>query len=167
VAVGAFETLDEVASCGIPDANALVEGPGRDVLGVWGDGDRGDAVFDGECEDVLPGFDVPEADGAVAGSGGNGATVAGEVERVDVLLVACKGVADASGGNVPDLYLLALVCQRLKITYSDQLVFRASCEISSVRTEADTSDIEISNSIHRLILQDANLLSGHDIENLC
>jgi hypothetical protein len=53
------------------------------------------------------------------------------------------------------------------ITYSNQFVLCTGSEISSIGAEADTSDVQISNSINRFILQDANLLSSNDIENLC
>ena len=79
MAVWTFETLDQVSRDGVPDANALVERTGCDVLGVWGDGDGGDAVFDAEREHVLPCFDVPKADGAVTGAGSDSAAIAGEV----------------------------------------------------------------------------------------
>jgi hypothetical protein len=104
VAVWTFETLHEIASSGVPDTNALVERAGSDVLGVGRDGNGSDAIFDGEGKNILTCLDVPEADGAVTGTGGDGAAVAGEVKGVDILLVAGEGVADASGGNVPHLY---------------------------------------------------------------
>jgi hypothetical protein len=52
-------------------------------------------------------------------------------------------------------------------TYSDQFVLCTGSKISSIGAEAHTSDVQISNRINRLILQDANLLSGNDIEDLC
>lgn len=51
-------------------------------------------------------------------------------------------------------------------TYSNQLILGTSCEISSIRTEANTSDIQISNRVNRLILQNANLLSSNNVEDL-
>ena len=48
-------------------------------------------------------LNVPQADRAVAGAGGNVAPVGGKVEGVDVLFVTFEGVADLLGGDVPDL----------------------------------------------------------------
>jgi len=99
----AFGALDEDAGLGVPDANAFVQTAGCDEAVVGRDGDGGDAVFDCKGEDALVFLDVPEADGAVAGAGGDVAAVGGEVERVDVLLVAGELVQDAFGLDVPDL----------------------------------------------------------------
>lgn len=107
VAVGALETLDKVAVGGVPHADALVEGTSRDVLGVGRDGDGGDAILDAEGQDVLACLDVPEADGAVAAAGRDCAAIAGEVERVDVLLVTGEAIPDGSVGDIPDLVMLA------------------------------------------------------------
>ena len=52
-------------------------------------------------------------------------------------------------------------------TNSDQLVFRTSSEISPIRTEANTPDVQITNSINRLVLKNANLLSRSHIKDLC
>ena len=52
-------------------------------------------------------------------------------------------------------------------TNSDQLVFRTSSEISPIRTEANTPDIQITNSIDRLVLKNTNLLSCSHIKDLC
>ena len=101
--VGSFEAFDKVACCGVPDADALVEGTGCNILGIGGDGNGGDAILDAEGQDILSCFDVPKTDCAITRTRGNGTTIAGEVERVDILLVACKGVANASGSNVPNL----------------------------------------------------------------
>jgi hypothetical protein len=108
VTVWTLETLNEIARGGIPDANALVERTGSDILGVGRNGDGGDAVLNGKGENILSRLDVPKADSPVARTGGDGATITGEVKRVDVLLVAGERVADASRGNIPDLALLAI-----------------------------------------------------------
>lgn len=151
VAVWAFETLDKVASSGIPDTDALVERAGSDVLSIWGDGNSGDAVFDAESQYVLAGFDVPEPDGAVATAGSDGSTITSEVQGVDILLMTCESISDASGSNVPD---------------PDQLVFCASSKISSIGAETDTSDVEITDRIDGFILKNADLLSADNIEDL-
>jgi hypothetical protein len=65
--------------------------------------------------------------------------------------VASKGISDGPGGNVPD---------------SDQFVLGTSGKVSSIWTEANASDVKIANSIHRLILENANLLTGNYIKNL-
>lgn len=59
VAVWAFKTLDEITSSSIPDSHTLVEGSRCNILGVGGDGDGGDAIFDAEGQDVLTSFDIP------------------------------------------------------------------------------------------------------------
>lgn len=107
VSVWTLETLDEVTGGGIPDANALVEGSGCDILGVGRDGDSGNAILDAESEDVLSSLDVPETDSAVTAARGDGSAITSEVQGVDVLLVTSKGDFNGSGGNVPDLGLLA------------------------------------------------------------
>jgi hypothetical protein len=53
------------------------------------------------------------------------------------------------------------------LTYSDQFIFCASCKVSSIRAEADASDVQITDGVDRLILEDADFLSSHDIKNLC
>jgi hypothetical protein len=152
VAIWTLETLDEIASSGIPDADAFVERSGCNELGVWGDGDSGDTILDTESEDVLTSFDVPETDSAVTATGSDSAAITGKVERVDILLVPSECVSDGSRGNIP---------------YSDQLVLGTGSKVSSIRAEADASDVKISNCVDRVVLENANLLSGHNVEDLC
>jgi hypothetical protein len=102
VSIWAFEALDEVASGGIPDSNTLVERSSSNELGVWRDGDSGDTIFDAEGENILAGLDVPKSDGAITATGSDGATVTSEVQRVDILLMASKGIPDGPSGNVPN-----------------------------------------------------------------
>ena len=87
VAVGALETLNEITVGSIPHAHALIKRASCDVLGVGRDGNSRHTVLDAEGQDVLARLDVPEAHGAVAAAGRDGAAVTREVERVDVLLV--------------------------------------------------------------------------------
>jgi hypothetical protein len=63
--IWAFETLHKITSCSIPNANALVEGSSCDVLGIWGNGNGGNAIFNAEGKDILTSLDVPETNGAV------------------------------------------------------------------------------------------------------
>ena len=107
VAVRALETLDEIPVRGIPHSDALVERAGGDILGVGRDGDSSHTVLDAEGQDVLAGLNIPEADCAVTTARGNGAPIASEVERVNVLLVTSKAVPDRPVGDIPHLALLA------------------------------------------------------------
>jgi hypothetical protein len=118
VAVLAFETHHQLAALDVPDADALVEGSGRDELVVGRDGDRGDAVLDGEVCNLGVGLEIPQADTAVATAGGNDAAVARKVETVNVLLVAGELVLDGTAGNVPDLGVLVWY---VKIHFQDLL----------------------------------------------
>jgi hypothetical protein len=103
VALLAFGALDEDTGLSIPDADALVQATCGDKAVVGWDGNGGDAIFNLESKDALVLLDIPESDCAVAGAGGDVTTVGGEVERVNILLVAGELVEDALAGNVPDL----------------------------------------------------------------
>ena len=103
VAVGPFEALQEVAELNVPHPHALVEGARRHELGVGRDGDRRDAILDGEGQVASARLQIPDPDGAIATAGCDGASVAGEVERVDVLVVARERGADLPGLDIPDL----------------------------------------------------------------
>lgn len=103
MAVLSFETLDEVAGHGIPDADTLIKRAGCDVLGVWGDCNSRDTVFNAESQDVLAGVNIPETDGTVTTSGSNSTTIPSEVQRVNVLLMAGEGISYASSSNIPNL----------------------------------------------------------------
>lgn len=103
VAVGALKTLRKVASH-VPDADALVQGSGSNELLVGRDSNSRDTVFNREDRRVLPGFNVPKTDGSIATAGSNSATIAREVETVDILFVAVEGVANGPRLNIPDLY---------------------------------------------------------------
>lgn len=88
----------------VPDTDALVEGTGSDVLSIRRDSNSGNSILNCESKSVRTGFDIPESDSSVAGAGGNGATIAGEVKRVDILLVAGEVVPNGSRLYVPDLF---------------------------------------------------------------
>lgn len=78
--IGTLEALDEVASGDLPHADALVERSRRHVLGVGRDGDRGNAVFNGQGEDVGRLLDIPESDCTVTTTRGDSSAIAGKVE---------------------------------------------------------------------------------------
>jgi hypothetical protein len=99
----AFEADDELAGLDIPDADALVEGASGDVKIVGRDGDGGDSVLNGEVADLHVRFKIPETDASIAAAGCDDLAVAGEVQRVDVLLVAGELMLDRTAGDVPDL----------------------------------------------------------------
>jgi hypothetical protein len=103
VALLAFGALDENTGLSVPDADALVQTACGDKAVVGWDGNGGDAIFNLESKDALVLLDIPESDRAVAGAGGDVTTVGGEIERVNILLVAGELVEDALAGNVPDL----------------------------------------------------------------
>lgn len=109
VAIGTLETLDKVAAGGIPHTDALIEGSCGDILGVGGDGNRGDAVLDAEGQNVLASLDIPEANGAITAARCNGATIASEVKRVDILLVTSEAISDGSGGDIPNLGTISII----------------------------------------------------------
>ena len=109
VAVGTLEAFDEVASCGIPDTNALVERTRSDKLGVGGDGNRGDTIFNTESKDVLAGLNVPETNSAIPTARSDGAAITSKVERVDVLVVTSKCISNASGRDIPYLCIVSLI----------------------------------------------------------
>ena len=105
VALLAFGALDKNTGLGIPDADALVQAACSDEAVVGRDGNGGDAVFDLESQNALVLLDIPKSDSAVPGTGGDVTTIRGEVQRIDVLLVARELVENALAGNVPDLRL--------------------------------------------------------------
>jgi hypothetical protein len=151
VTIWTLETFNEISSSGIPYTNTLVERSSSDIFGIRRDGDSCDTIFNAESQNILPSFNIPKSNCAVTTARSNCATVAGEIQRVDILLVASECISDGPGGNVPD---------------SDQLVLGTSGKVSSIWTEANASDIKISNSIYWLILENANLLTGNYIKNL-
>ena len=104
VAIGAFEALNNVAELHVPDADALVEGASSDVLGIGRDGNRSNTVFDAKDKGAARRLDIPQSHGSVSASGGDGSSVARKVQRVDILLVAGKSVANGSRGDIPNLY---------------------------------------------------------------
>jgi hypothetical protein len=114
VAVLAFKAHDQLAALDVPDADALVEGTGRDIQVVGRDGNSGDAVLDGEICNLRVGLEVPQTDTAVATARGNDAAVAREVETVNVLFVASELVLDGAAADVPDLRALVWSVEDLR-----------------------------------------------------
>ena len=103
MALLALGPLDETRRLRVPNADALVQAAGCHVAATWRDGDGGHSVFYLERQHALVLRDVPQADGAVAGAGGDVPAIRRKVQRVDVLLVAREGGFDHFAGDVPDL----------------------------------------------------------------
>lgn len=106
VSLLAFGTLDQDTGLSVPNADALVQAAGCDEAVVGGDSDSSDAVFDVEGEDASVLLNVPQPDSAVARAGGNVATIRGEIQGVNVLLVTGELVEDLLGRDIPDLKVL-------------------------------------------------------------
>jgi hypothetical protein len=167
VAVWTFKTLHEVTSGGIPDANTLIKRSSCDEFGVRGDGNSSDTILDAEGKDALASFDIPETDSTITATGSNGATITSEIERVNILLVTSECIPDSSRGNIPNLVLLAIFIQLIPMgTYSNQLVLSTSGKVSSIWAETNTSNVKVTDRVHRLILENTDLLSRDDIEDL-
>jgi len=103
VALLAFGAFDENTSLGVPDANALVQATCGDEAVVGGNGNGCDTVLNLQSQNTLVLLNIPKSDSAVAGAGGDVTTVRGEVEGVNVLLVARELVENALASDVPDL----------------------------------------------------------------
>ena len=101
--IGTLKALSEVAGVDIPYADALIKRAGGDVVGIRRDGHRSDTILDGEGESVGSLLNIPESNGTVTTAGCDGATITGEVERVNILLVAREVVADCPSLNIPNL----------------------------------------------------------------
>jgi len=52
------------------------------------------------------------------------------------------------------------------MTYSDQLILSTSSQVSTIRTEAYTSDVQIPHRIDGLILKNADLLTSDNVKDL-
>ena len=66
VPVWAFKAFAQVTSLNVPNANALVERAGSNVLGIGRDGDRGHPVFDAQDKNHAASLDVPKSHGTVS-----------------------------------------------------------------------------------------------------
>jgi hypothetical protein len=92
------------------------------------------------------------------------ATVLGEVQGVDILLVALESIPDGFASNVPNLEISAFPSAwRYHTTYSDQFVFSSSGQISTVWAEAHTPDVQISLFVNCVVLKLADFLASIDI----
>lgn len=103
VTIRSLKALDKVTSGDLPHTHALVERPSRHVLGIGRDCHRGDAVFDGQGEDVGRLLDIPEPDCTITTARRDSSAITGKVQRVDILLVTRKCVPDGSRRDIPDL----------------------------------------------------------------
>lgn len=103
VAIGTFQSFNQVSGVRIPHADALVEGSGSHQLAVRRDCHGRNAIFYAERQHILTRFNVPHANRAIAATGRNVPTIAGKVERVNVLLVAVECVPDGATLNIPYL----------------------------------------------------------------
>ena len=99
-----LETLNEISSGGIPNANAPVERSSSDVAAIRGDGDGGDAVLNAQGQLLLSVHHIPQANALVATSRSDITAVASKIERVDVLVVSGEDVSDLASANIPNLY---------------------------------------------------------------
>lgn len=151
VSIWPLETLNQVASSNIPNANRLVERSGSDEAGIWRNGNSGDAILDAERHNVSTSLDIPQTDGTVTRSRSDGTSISGKVEGVNILLVTREGIPDLPLSNIPD---------------TDKLVLSTSSEVLSIWRETDRSDVQISASIDGVVLEDADLLSSDNVENL-
>lgn len=103
VAIGVLQTLHQVASGGIPHSHTLVQRTGSHVVTIGRHGHRGDTVLDAQSVDQLAVEDIPQTNGLVTTARSNVTTVAGKVQRVDILLVAAEDMLDGACSNIPNL----------------------------------------------------------------
>lgn len=166
----AFRAHDNAAGTHIPDAHALVQTSRRNEVAIWRYCYSSNTVFDLKSERALVLRNVPDADGAVAGAGGDDAAVAGPVEGVDVLVVAGELVADDAGGDVPYLKKNrvsgTMALSRFVWTHPNNLVLSSSSQVFPIRTETDTPNIQIPILVRVGILQLTDLMTSIDIKNL-
>lgn len=103
VAIGALEALEQVSHLHIPHPDTLIKRAGGDELSIGRDGDGRDTVLDGERQIAIARLQIPDPDGPIATAGSDGTSIAGEIQRVDILIVAGKRRADLPRGDVPNL----------------------------------------------------------------
>lgn len=108
VALGTFETLNEISSSCIPDPNAPVERSSSDVAAIGGDCDGGDAVLNAQSQLLLSIHHIPQANALVTASRSDITAVTSEIERVDILVVSREDVSDLASSNIPNLYLVSI-----------------------------------------------------------
>jgi hypothetical protein len=66
VSIRALKALKEDSGSNIPDSNTLVQTPGCDVLGIWGNGNSSDTIFSTKNKNILASFNIPETNGSIA-----------------------------------------------------------------------------------------------------
>ena len=103
VTVGSFKFAHDVPVLDLPHADALVEGASGNEIPARRDRDGGNAVFDRQRQVFALALQIPHSHGVVSTAGCDIAPAESEVERIDILLMACEGMADRSALNVPDL----------------------------------------------------------------
>lgn len=101
--IGSFQSLDQEASHDVPNADALIQGAGGNELRIGGNGNGGYTILNRKSEGVSALLNIPQTYGPVATTRRNSTTVAGKVERVDILLVAREVVTNGSGSDIPHL----------------------------------------------------------------
>lgn len=112
VTLGVLQTFHQVAGGGIPDADALVQRTGCDVVAIRRHRHRGHAILDAQSVDQLALHDIPKSHSLVAAAGCDVPTISGEVKGVDILLVAAEDVLDGSRSDIPNLCRIISMDQR-------------------------------------------------------
>ena len=102
------QPFHQLSRVDIPDPDDGVERSSGDEPAGVGNRDRCHASVDGFWFDdgellVCAIFHVPHSSGLVAGTGDDDGPIPGEVEGVDLLLMAGKDLADGAGRDLPDL----------------------------------------------------------------
>lgn len=168
VSLLAFGTLDQDTGLSVPNADALVQAAGCDEAVVGRDSDGSDAVFDVEGENASVLLNVPQPDSAVARAGGNVATIRGEIQGVNVLLVTRELVENLLGRDIPDLKILLDGSRHdlINATYANDLVLSTGGQVPAVRTEADASDVKVTILVGSVVGQMADLLTRDNVEDL-
>ena len=168
MAVWALEPLQQITLVNIPDSDALVQRSCSHILSIRGNGDCRDPVLYGQGEGTRAGLDVPKADGSVSAARGDGPSVSGKVQGVDILLVSRKRVSDRLGLDVPNLILVSSVLSNtgIRLNYPNQLVLGTSSEVLAIRTEAHAPDVEVAADVDRVVLKNAISLAAVDVEDL-
>lgn len=151
VSIRALKSLDEVTLRDIPDAYALVEGTGCDVFRVWRDSNCGDTILYGQRQHSITSLDIPKSNSSIATAGSDGTSIASKVERVNILLVASKGIADSTARNVPD---------------TDKLILSTGGKVFAIGAEAYATDVQITRDVSILVCKNADLLTSLHVVNL-
>ena len=140
------ETVDQRPSRNVPDAHDGVQRSRGDEARIGGDGHARHArvdvgiVIDREDLGLACGH-VPYPRRLVARTRDDERAVVGEVERIDLLLVAFKGVTDAFAGNIP--YLRPVKFQLKIEKYSCQFTRTADRRWTRKRTRISRSSAPV------------------------